>query len=59
MRFSNHQHKNLNRLNDAEDNVNIREKQPGKLLEELDSRLVVQIVLAGICAVVLFFVLRG
>ncbi|MBQ4578774.1 MAG: hypothetical protein IJA84_06920 [Clostridia bacterium] len=58
MRFSNNQYKNLNRLNDAEDNARIREKEPGKLLEELDSRLVVQIVLAGICAVVLFFVLR-
>jgi len=58
MRFSNNQYKNLNRLSDAEDNARIREKEPGKLLEELDSRLVVQIVLAGICAVVLFFVLR-
>lgn len=58
MRFSNDQHKNLNRLNDAEDNVYIREKEPGKLLEELDSRLAVQIGLAVIAAVVLFFVLR-
>ena len=58
MKFSNNQHKNLNRLNDAEDNARIREKEPGRLLEELDSRLAVQICLAVAAAVVLFFVLR-